>query len=163
TESQLRTGADVFPVDALELIERRALLKGTDVLATLDVTSANLRHQCEYELRSKLIGLRQAFLRERGEDGVAYELLAHAAGGAGGSSALFRHLLTLAGRAQPGERSQLAAAVAEAYGVDGAALAAPYAARREMKPDDQTARTRLAGYLDALDALTRAVDELPSR
>src|SRR5206468_2757222 len=60
TEEQIRRSVDVFPLEFLDLAERRALLEGRDVLAGVHVDRANLRHQCEYELRSKLLGLRQA-------------------------------------------------------------------------------------------------------
>jgi hypothetical protein len=164
TESQIVGGADVFPIDTLDLIERRALLEGTDVLATLAVERGNLRHQCEYELRSKLIGLRQGFLRAGGADGVAHELTARAQGG---SAALYRHLLSLAGKPRPDDASAgsvaLAQAVGAAFGIAPEALAAPFAARKDSAPDEKTARARFAAYLDALEALTRKVDEDAAR
>jgi len=63
TEGTLQGSTDVFPIDFLDLKERRALIEGADVLAGLEVPLVNLRHQCEYELRSRFIGLRQAWLR----------------------------------------------------------------------------------------------------
>src|SRR5262245_58116098 len=51
TETQIRGSADVFPAEFLDLVGRRALLAGRDVLSGLGVGLHNLRHQCEYELR----------------------------------------------------------------------------------------------------------------
>src|SRR5205823_8787058 len=79
TESQIRTSLDVFPLEFLDLHERRSLLAGEDVLAGLEIARHNLRHQCEYELRSKLVGLRQAYLRGGAEKGLAQSITVSAA------------------------------------------------------------------------------------
>ena len=158
TETQLRTSADIFPLEFLDLTQRRALLEGTDLLAEVSVSHENLRHQCEYELSAKLVGLRQAYLRAAGAAGVAHRLLTQAAGG---SAALFRHLLTLRAAARPDDPEGVARAVAAVYGVDALALAAPFAARRSPAPAEAEAHARLAGYLSALEALVAAVDALP--
>ena len=155
TEGTLVGSADVFPMDFLDLRDRRALLEGDDVLATLDVPLVNLRHQCEYELRSRFIGLRQAFLRAGGAPGAAHELTARASGA---SATLFRHLLTLRGQPIPEDPDALARAVAAAWGVDAAGLDAPFAARHEAAPDETAARRRFGAYLGALEQLIRAVD-----
>jgi len=155
SRSTLENSADVFPIDFLDLKARRLLLVGEDVLAGLDVPLVHLRHQCEYELRSRLIGLRQAFLRAGGAAGTAHSLTARAAGASG---SLFRHLLTLRGRARPEDPDALARAVAGAYAVDPDGLDAPFASRRGEAPDEATARRRFGAYLAALDQLIRAVD-----
>lgn len=154
TQRQIEQSRDVFPLEFLDFGQRRALLDGEDVLASATVSATNLRHQCEFELRSKLVTLRQAYLHSGAEPGAAQSLTAQAAGG---SAVLFRHLLTLRGLPQAEGREALAAAVARAYGVDPEGLAAPFAARR-APADDKAARQRLARYLDALAALVEAVD-----
>lgn len=155
TRHNLDSSADVFPVDFLDLKERRGLLQGTDVLAGLDVPLVHLRHQCEYELRSRFIGLRQAFLRAGGAPGTAHALTARSAGASG---TLFRHLLTLRGQPHPDDPDALARTVAATWGVDADGLDAPFVARRGPAPDEAAARRRFGAYLDALDHLIRAVD-----
>ena len=49
SEETLRRSPDVFPLDFLDLLERRALLAGEDLLADIRLSLANLRHQCEYD------------------------------------------------------------------------------------------------------------------
>jgi hypothetical protein len=158
SEAQLRDSADVFPIDYLDLLDQRALLAGEDVIAAIEVSLENLRHQCEYELRSRLIGLRQSYLRARGERGVAHRLTVHAASG---SSSLLRHLLTLRRRPFPADPAALCREVGEAFGVPAAGLYAPYEARRATtEPSEEEARTRFGAYLAALEALTQAVDAI---
>lgn len=159
TETQIRTSSDVFPMDFVDLLEGRALLDGQDVLATLEVSLAHLRHQCEYELQSKLIGLRQAYLRQGGETGAAQKL---AVAAWGGTATLYRHLLTLAGAPHPEDPERLLGEVARAYHIDPEALAVPLLARREPAPDEPTARRRYASYLAALESLVAAVNALPA-
>ncbi len=158
TESQLLDSADVFPMDLLDLARRRALLWGADVLAGVVVERADLRRHCEYELRTKLVGLRQAYLQSGGGAAPSQELTVRAAAGA---ATLYRHLLTLAGKSDEGTPEALARAVGEAFGVDGAALAGPFVARGETEsPDDAGLKRRFALFLGGLEALVGAVDGL---
>jgi hypothetical protein len=155
TESQVRGSADVFPAEFLDLLERRALLAGEDVLAAVVVRRDNLRHQCEYELRSKLVGLRQAYLLAGAAPGTAHRLLVQSAGGL---RAVLRQLLLLQGESVPEAPDELAAVVARAYGVDEESLAAPFRARRETPAGDDGETARFAAHLQALESLVEAID-----
>jgi hypothetical protein len=158
-EEQVLRAADVFPNDFLDLVRRRALLAGEDLLASAEISLDHMRFQCEYELRSRLVALRQSFLFEAGNPAHCELLLERAAIG---SSALYRHLLSLAGQEPVEGREALARAVAQAYAVDAEALLAPEDAR--LKPfKKEEARARLGAYLDALTTLARAVDVYATR
>jgi hypothetical protein len=128
------------------------------VLESVAVDREDLRRHCEYELRTKIVGLRQAYLQSGGGPTAAQELTIRAAAGA---ATLYRHLLTLAGQSDEGAPEALASAVGAAYRADGAALAGPFVARSETKtPPDAALKQRFAAFLDGLDALIRAVDGL---
>src|SRR5207244_1044547 len=62
TVSELANAADVFPIEFSAMEAARKVLYGADVLAGVEFSDENLRHQTEYELRSKLIGLRRAYI-----------------------------------------------------------------------------------------------------
>src|SRR4029078_1335945 len=62
TVSELQNAADVFPIEFHQMQTARKVLYATDVLADLQITNEFLRHQAEYELRSKLILLRQQYI-----------------------------------------------------------------------------------------------------
>lgn len=158
TLAQIRSASDVFPVEFMDLARRRALLAGSDVLGGLRIEPRNLRLQCESELRSKLVGMRQAYLLHGGAPGTARELLVRAAGG---SAAVLRGLLELRGERPPEAAEDLVNAVASAYHVDAAALAGPFTARHETAQwAEDAARAALGRYIAALDALIQAVDAL---
>ena len=57
---------DVFPIEFTEMKETHRVLYGPDPFTALDVSLANLRHQCESEIRAKLLGLRTGYLRAAG-------------------------------------------------------------------------------------------------
>jgi hypothetical protein len=158
TENQVRTSLDVFPAEFLDLASRRALVDGTDVLAGLDIGRDNLRHQCEYELRSKLVGLRQAYLLAGAAAGLPQRVLAQAAGGL---SAVLRHLLGLRNEPVPDGAEALVEAIARTFHVDATGLAAPFAARRATLSEDE-ARALFAQHLAALEKLTSAIDAFPT-
>ncbi len=158
TEHQIFSSLDVFPAEFLDLASRRALLDGEDLLENVVVSRDNLRRQCEYELRSKLVGLRQAYLLAGGASGLPQRVLSHAAGGL---SAVLRHLLGLRGEPAPDGSDALVAAIAGAFHVDAAGLSAPSEARRATLSEDE-ARALFARHLTALEALISAVDAYPS-
>ncbi len=56
--THIETSLDIFPLDFLEIQDRHEVLLGQDPLAAIEVDAQNLRHQCESELKGKLIHLR---------------------------------------------------------------------------------------------------------
>jgi len=158
-EEQVRRAADVFPNDFVDLLRRRALLAGTDLLSAATIDPDHMRYQCEYELRARLVALRQQYLFHAGDPAKSREILA---GAAQGASALYRHLLSLAGQPLAEDRDGLARDVAARFGVSADALRVPWEARAE-KIAAADAPARLGAYLDALSALARAVDVYASR
>lgn len=62
SESEIRASLDVFPIEFLDMKLQHQLLSGTDILAELDVDPINLRHECEFYLRTSLLKLREFYL-----------------------------------------------------------------------------------------------------
>ncbi len=65
TPERFKDAADVFPMEMLDIVESHRVLYGDDPVAGIEVDRAHLRHQVEFELRSKLLKLRQAYLQLR--------------------------------------------------------------------------------------------------
>src|SRR5215216_4678700 len=55
TVEELTDAADVFPIEFHQMKKARIVLYGNDPFASLNFSDVNLRHQTEYELRSRLI------------------------------------------------------------------------------------------------------------
>lgn len=75
TPEKLASSADVFPIELLEMQENHRVLFGSDAVAQIPVTLMNLRHQLEYELKSKLIVLRERYLATGGAAQEVGELM----------------------------------------------------------------------------------------
>lgn len=59
---------DFFPIEFLDMKENHHCVYGTDVLKDITVDQKHLRFQCEQELKSKLILLKQHYLRTNLKD-----------------------------------------------------------------------------------------------
>jgi len=75
TEKRLRQSCDTFPIELLDMKQSHRVLLGEDVLLGLEVSRANLRHQVEFELKGKLIKLREDYLLTRGRARAVLGLL----------------------------------------------------------------------------------------
>lgn len=61
-ESGLVDGADVFPLEFLDMKYPHEVLHGKDVINSIKFDKKHVRRQLEYELRSKLIHLRENYI-----------------------------------------------------------------------------------------------------
>src|SRR5215470_9903886 len=75
TAEELRTTADVFSIEFLDMKQRYRVLWGEDVLKTLEVPMHLHRSQLEYELREKLFLLRQHVMLAAGKDAQLWEVM----------------------------------------------------------------------------------------
>ncbi|MCB4757375.1 MAG: hypothetical protein LHV69_10175 [Elusimicrobia bacterium] len=78
SEDELRNSADVFPVEFLDIKEKYRVLHGKDIFAEIAIDTKNLRHQLEFELRSKLLHLRTEWLNLKGSKGLLFYFLTRA-------------------------------------------------------------------------------------
>src|SRR5215213_4159322 len=109
TVEELQTAADVFPIEFHNMERARKVLYGTDVLANLEISDEFLRHQTEYELRSKLIRLRRAYIpASTSVEGLA-DLMAESLSS---FASLFRAVLLLNGVEPPVTKHKIVALTA---------------------------------------------------
>ncbi|MBI2341749.1 MAG: nucleotidyltransferase domain-containing protein [Deltaproteobacteria bacterium] len=95
----IKDAADVFPIEFFDIIERRKILYGLDPFLDIKIDGKNLRHQCEHELRSKLLGLHPRIALLAGKPKDLQRLILESSSS---FFALFRGILRLAG-AKPKE------------------------------------------------------------
>lgn len=62
TKDEFLGSLDVFAIEFRHMKRAYQLLFGEDLLATVEPSAANLRLQCEYEMRGKLLRLRTLYL-----------------------------------------------------------------------------------------------------
>jgi predicted nucleotidyltransferase len=68
SQDYMLSSLDVFPVEFLDMKENYTVLAGKDILKDLSVDLKNLRFQCEYELKSKLLNIKNLYLRNKGRE-----------------------------------------------------------------------------------------------
>ncbi len=68
TKGEIENALDVFPIEFLNIKKHHKLLYGEDIFKDIEVSKEKLRHQLEFEFRSKLFHLRQSYLKSDGND-----------------------------------------------------------------------------------------------
>lgn len=160
TVSELQDAADVFPVEFHQMERARKVLYGADVLENLNVSDANLRHQTEYELRSKLVQLRRMFIPAsmsvEGLIGLMTDSLSS-------FTALFRAVLLIHGFEPPVAKREVVAATAKRLNINGDSFEKILDIRENNSHksfDEVSADALFADYLLAIEAVVEAVDKL---
>ena len=157
TEEEVRTSTDVFAIEFHDMIERRRVLWGGDVIAGLAVDESFYRAQVEHDLRAKQLRLRQkaaAVLTDR------EALLRLMLDSVSNFCVLARHAMLLAGVSAGTAKRDVVARLGE-IGVE----AEPFETLLEMRerkraPRDVVAPELFERYLGQVDRLVRFVDGL---
>lgn len=58
----IQTSTDVFPIEFHDIKENRKVLYGSDPFHSIEISKENLRHQCESELKGKILQLQSRFV-----------------------------------------------------------------------------------------------------
>lgn len=160
TVSELQNAADVFPIEFHQMEAARKVLYGTDVLAGVEISDVFLRHQVEYELRSKLILLRRQYIpASESVDGLK-TLMAESLSS---FAALFRAVLLLSGVAPPVRKHEIVALVVQKHGLDGIPFEKIFHLREKNFAEDldEVGANRLfADYMEQIERVIDAVDKV---
>lgn len=157
TRAELLRSTDVFTIELLDMQQHHQVLFGEDVVQGLKISMHVHRVQVEYELREKLILLRQQVLLAAGNESRLWDLLLHSVSSFG---TLFRHALIALGDNSQSARWDAVQALSKRIGFDSSAIQKALdvrehkADRKKMDIKDLSAR-----YLAAIEKVTAAVDE----
>ena len=160
TVSELQNAADVFPIEFHNMERARKVLYGDDVLANLDISDKYLRHQTEYELRSKLMKLRRSYISASTSVGGLINLMAESVSS---FAALFRAVLLIHGFEPPVTKHEIVALTAENLKIDGRPFVEIFNIRENnfaKTLDEISANQLFADYLEQIENVIEAVDKL---
>jgi len=160
TVSELQNAADVFPIEFHNMERARKVLYGTDVLANLNISDEYLRHQTEYELRSKLIKLRRSYISASVSVEGLINLMAESLSS---FAALFRAVLLIHGFEPPITKHEIVALTAEKLQVDGSPFVKIFNIRENnfaKTLDEISANQLFAEYMQQIENVIEAVDRL---
>ncbi|MGD8450435.1 MAG: hypothetical protein PVJ57_01335 [Phycisphaerae bacterium] len=151
TSEYIEASRDVFPLELLEIQQLHRVVCGADHFESLSLAPADLRLQCERELKSELIRMRQGLIAAAGKRGPLDELCA---GAAERSVRVLRGILHLVGREVPALVLNVMETAAEVAGLRLVTLARAAAGADHLDFDgfrrcyDEVAA--LAHYVDQL-------------
>ncbi|HYH84853.1 MAG TPA: hypothetical protein VEX60_05175 [Pyrinomonadaceae bacterium] len=160
TLAELSDAADVFPIEFHQMERARVVLYGRDPFETLRISDANLRHQAEYELRSKLIQLRRLYIpasvsAKRLQDLMSDSLSSFAT--------LFAPVLLLHGEQPPVLKREIVRATVRMLGLDAAVFERVFELRESgdaASLGEREANELFADYMEQVARVIAAVDRL---
>ena len=159
TVEELKRAADVFPIEFLQMEQARKVLHGSDPFELVEISSANLRHQTEYELRTKLIQLRRLYIPASAS---AEKLAALMNDSLASFAALFRAVLILHGQEPPVGKAESVRATVSLLKLDGSPFEKIFELRAKAKSTLTEAESNrvFAGYMTQIERVIEDVDRL---
>lgn len=159
TREYVLSSSDVFPIEFLDMKENHACLYGEDVLKEIKIDLKNLRFQCEQELKSKLLLVKQQYLGVNPKDKRAlanllfrsFTSLAH----------ILRNLLRLKGKTPSYAKEDLFREVAAELKVETATFSKIWQAKKApSRLDAVDLRALLGDFVRELERIVKTVDRL---
>jgi predicted nucleotidyltransferase len=162
TVEELADAADVFPIEFHQMAKARVVLYGQDPFEFVELSDENLRHQTEYELRSKLIQLRRHYIPAS----ISVERLCGLMSDSLSSfAALFRAVLRLFGQEPPVAKADCVRATAKVLRLDVTPFERIFEFRTSgaVPRSEKEANDLFAAYMLQIENVVQAVDELERR
>jgi hypothetical protein len=157
TRKELERSTDVFTIELLDMQQHHRVLFGEDVVQGLRISLHVHRVQVEYELREKLILLRQQVLLATGNSARLWDLLLRSVPSFG---TLFRHALIALGESSPPGRRGAIEVLSKRVGFDSSAVNQVLDIReKKADPKKIDINELVARYLAAVEKVAAAVDE----
>ncbi len=157
TEEYIVSSLDVFPIEFLDIIENHKILYGKDTVKAFKVDNKNLRFQCEQELKSKLISIKNRYLTVKNKRDLQNLLFKTFTS----TLHIMRNLLRLKGRRSPYLKEEILSESEKAFGVDTTILSKIlWAKNKRMALTRKDVDSLLAGFVKELEALSSATDRL---
>ena len=158
TPDYIHKSLDVFPIEFLNLKLQHQTVVGKDIFQDLNIENSDLRHQCERELKVKLIGLRQGYISAAGDKNI---LARGFIDSISGYLPLFKGIIFLLGKKFPQNNSETLSTLEEASGVSTRVFKWVLdLKRRKAKPSIDQLNTVFEDYYGAIEKLGEITDGL---
>jgi len=158
TRDYINRSLEVFPLEFLEMKLIHQLLYGDDVLKDIKIEKADIRLQCERELKGKLQYLCQGYIKAMGNKMTLTDLFV---GSLSGYFPLFHGILFLYGHEIPKEKEDVLHALNECCGVDMKVYRDLMDIRsRNFYPPIDALKEVFKKLYRVLDTITKKVDAL---
>ncbi len=158
TPEYINTSLDVFPIEFLNFKLIHATVYGEDVFDSIEIDRMDLRHQCERELKSKLIWLRQGYISSQGDKKILTEGFVSSITD---YLALFRGIIVLSGKESPVLQQEVIKTLSDAVNIDTAVFTKVLKEKRDkIKLSIEELNTIFEDYYSATEKLGKIVDDI---
>ncbi|GBE04343.1 hypothetical protein BMS3Abin09_01277 [bacterium BMS3Abin09] len=158
TPEYINTSLDVFPIEFLNFKLMHSTVYGEDILENIVIERLDLRHQCERELKSKLIWLRQGYISSMGDKKILTEGFVQSITD---YMSLFRGIIVLAGKEPPVIQSEVITALSDAVKIDAGVFAKVLKKKRDkIKLFVEELNTIFEDYYSATEKLGKIIDDI---
>lgn len=158
TPEYIKSSLDVFPIEFLNFKLIHATAFGDDIFENIEIDRMDLRHQCERELKVKLIGLRQGYISSLGNRKLLTDDFVTSISG---YIPLFRGIIILLSKEPPVRQGEVITALAGASGINTEVFAKVLKEKREkIKLSIEELNTIFEDYYTATEKLGRIIDEI---
>lgn len=159
TVEELKDAADVFPIEFHQMERARIVLYGKDPFEFVVLSNENLRHQTEYELRSKLIQLRRLYIPASVNTQQLSLLMTDSLSS---FAALFRPVLFLMGEEPPVSKHDCVRATVKLLKLDPEPFERIFELRasEDLPLTEVEANDLFAAYMEQIERVIEAVDSL---
>lgn len=153
----VKTSRDVFPLEFTDIRDRHRVLFGADPFANIAVDSKNLRHQCESELKGKILHLRSYYALNCHRPARIAHMMATTFPQ---FTAIFRGILRLLDAPVPGTSGELIEELSQRINFNPTVFLDIISARdgNRSLPRHNEALQAFEDYLTALGTIARFVD-----
>jgi hypothetical protein len=156
TPHDIERSLDVFPVEFFDLKLVNFRVMGEEFLAGIQVTRPDMRAQCERELRSRILRLRQDYIQSLGDEALLTQRLVASLAGL---IPLLRGALFALGKDTPRDRAGIMAGLRNATGCETDGFEELILIKAEQrKPRIDTLQTVFEKYLNAFVRIADAID-----
>ncbi|MCC6346433.1 MAG: hypothetical protein IT388_04530 [Nitrospirales bacterium] len=158
TPAYIQSSLDVFPVEFHDMRRIHQSVYGDDILAGLQINRQYLRIQCEREIKTKLVALRQGYLSTLDDkdlllEGLSLSLTSYIT--------LFRAVITLMGKEPPVPKREVIETLCASADIGTDVFMRVLRVKnREIKLSKEEAVSSFEQYYRATERLGALIDEL---
>ncbi len=158
TKEHIKSSLDVFPIEFLEIKDNHLVIYGEYVFEDIIIKSEDLRLQCEREIKSRLIRIRQAYM-ESGQKAADLKGLLEVS--LTSILPIMRNVIRLKGKAPAIKKDAIITELSSEFGL----AAAPFSRILELKTQKKVPRQDeleaiLSDYLQQVQQLAKIVDQI---
>ena len=159
TRKYIDMSMDTFPIEFLEMKDTKLVLFGEDVLEEINAVDEDIRRECEYQIKGKLLTLRQAYLEQASKPKALERLIKEALRAL---FPVFRSVLRIKSKKSPSfDKTETLCELSEEFGID---IAPFMEVIRDERADGRIGAHSAEMFIDTfvtqLERLSEAVDKM---